>query len=274
MSKTTPLHMWIAFLEGVIRLWSTGTASCALTPAISTMSRSLVERLLGQRGDARRTLAEMHQRRPSFDPSLGGSHTSEHGWHSDDVRRALPNEPPGDPVPNGSWETARRIARDYDFAEPSIVQGVFDRAEPLENRTMLLILRFHALRIEVGVRVGDVYDERRQLDGRSGRVFGWNYRTLEGHVEQGQMDWQVWKFPDTGEVLFRICAVSKRGPRWQSPPAAGLQRVRETGAAAVSRADRRADETLDRGAVCPARAAGIQLGRHALTAWGPESRRR
>jgi hypothetical protein len=34
-------------------------------------------------------------------------------------------------------------------------------------------------------------------------------RTLQGHVEKGQMDWQVWKFPDTGEVLFRICSFSR-----------------------------------------------------------------
>jgi hypothetical protein len=105
--------------------------------------------------------------------------------------------------------TARRIARNYDFADPSIVEGVFDRDEPLEDRTMLLVLRFHALRIHVGVRVGDIYHEDRELDGRPGRLFGWNYRTLEGHVEKGQMDWQVWKFPDSGEVLFRIRYVSR-----------------------------------------------------------------
>jgi uncharacterized protein (UPF0548 family) len=173
------------------------------------MSRSLLDLLLGQPGDARRALAEMQRRRLSFDPALRDTYTTENGWRADDVRRALPPEPPGDPVPDGSWETACRHARDYDFADPSIVRGVFDRDEPLENRTMLLILRFYALRIQVGVRVGDVYNERRELDGHSGRVFGWNYRTLEGHVEQGEMDWQVWKFPRTGKVLFRICAVSR-----------------------------------------------------------------
>jgi uncharacterized protein (UPF0548 family) len=112
-------------------------------------------------------------------------------------------------VREGSWETAWRIARNYDFADRSIVEAVFDREAPLEDRTMLLILHFHGLRIHVGVRVGDVYDEERELDGRPGRVAGWNYRTLEGHVEQGQMDWQVWKFPDTGEVLFRISSFSR-----------------------------------------------------------------
>jgi uncharacterized protein (UPF0548 family) len=142
----------------------------------------------------------LRRREINFDPSRGEAHTPGKGWYADDIRRTLPAD---------SWERAVRIARDYDFAEPSIVEGVFDRDEPLENRTMLLVLHFLGLRIPVGVRVGDVYDEQRELDGRTGRVFGWNYRTLEGHVEKGQMDWQVWQFPETGDVLFRISSFSR-----------------------------------------------------------------
>ena len=88
--------------------------------------------------------------------------------------------------------------------------GVFDADDPLENRTMLLILHFHWLKIHVGVRVGDVYDEQRQLSGRRAACSAeTTYRTPKGHVERGQMDWQVWKFPDTGEVLFRINSFSQ-----------------------------------------------------------------
>jgi uncharacterized protein (UPF0548 family) len=160
--------------------------------------------------DPARELSELRGRNVNFDLSRRAEYTPDNGWYVDDVRRALPSEPPGDPLPGGSWDTARQIARDYDFADPSIVEGVFDRNEPLEDRTMLLVLHFHALRIRVGVRVGDVYDENRELDGRPGRVFGWNYRTLEGHVEKGQMDWQVWKFADdSGGVLFRIRSFSR-----------------------------------------------------------------
>jgi uncharacterized protein (UPF0548 family) len=169
--------------------------------------------LLRQPRDPRRALAEFRGRELNFDVSRRSEYTPENGWHADDVRQALPSEPPGAPTPGGSWETARSIARDYDFADPSIVRGVFDREEPLEQRTMLLILRFHRLRIYVGVRVGDVYDEEGTLDGRRGRVFGWNYRTLEGHVEQGEMVWEVWKFPETGEVLFRVASFSRAAPR-------------------------------------------------------------
>jgi hypothetical protein len=68
------------------------------------------------------------------------------------------------------------------------------------------------VRVYVGVRVGEVYDQVREVDGRRARVFGWYYRTLEGHVERGQMDWQVWKWLDSGEVEFRVYAVSRAAP--------------------------------------------------------------
>ncbi|MCA1681991.1 MAG: DUF1990 domain-containing protein [Actinobacteria bacterium] len=34
-------------------------------------------------------------------------------------------------------------------------------------------------------------DETRDVDGRTVRVWGWNYRTLQGHLEMGQMDYEV-----------------------------------------------------------------------------------
>jgi hypothetical protein len=78
---------------------------------------------------------------------------------------------------------------------------------------MLLELRALGLyRIYVGVRVVAVHDEMRDLDERPVRVFGWSYRTLRGHVEEGQMDWEVWKWIDTGDVQFHVHAVSRRAP--------------------------------------------------------------
>ncbi len=43
-------------------------------------------------------------------------------------------------------------------------------------------------------------------------MWGWAYRTLRGHIEQGQMDWQVWKWLESGDVEFRIHAYSRRAP--------------------------------------------------------------
>ena len=41
------------------------------------------------------------------------------------------------------------------------------------------------------------------------RIKGWAYQTLEGHLERGQMDYQVWKWLDSGRVQFRIHAISQ-----------------------------------------------------------------
>lgn len=150
--------------------------------------------------EIQRKLEQLRARGYNFDPAELGSP----GWRVDDLRRALPG---------GSWEAARRLMAGYEFADRSVVHAFYDPAEPLANRTMLLELRFHGLlRFDAGTRVCDVYDEERELDGRRGRVWGWAYCTLEGHLEQGQMDWQVWKWPDTGEVEFRIHARSRRAP--------------------------------------------------------------
>jgi uncharacterized protein (UPF0548 family) len=189
MSKEVQFHMWTSFLERVLKI-SGGRRDGRLT--IETRKVVPPKPVRWQR-----KLAKLREKDINFDPAA--DHGPEKGWYADDVRQ---------PLPAGSFDVARTIARDYDFAEPSIVEGVFDREEPLEHRTMLLILHFLFLRIPVGVRVGDVYDETRTLDGREGRVWGWNYRTLEGHVERGQMDWQVWCFP-ADEVLFRISSFAQ-----------------------------------------------------------------
>ena len=54
-----------------------------------------------------------------------------------------------------------------------------------------------------------MFDEVREVADRRVRVWGWAYQTLEGHLERGQMDYQVWKWLDTGEVEYRIHAVAQ-----------------------------------------------------------------
>ena len=135
------------------------------------------------------------------------------GWRLDDRRQPLPAEAPGDPVPRGPWEIAARLIRGYEFADPSIVRARYDPGAPLLGRDMLLELRALGLvSVYVGVRICKVWDDYEERDGRRARVFGWAYRTLEGHVEQGEMSWQVWKWLDTGEVEFHARAVSRTAP--------------------------------------------------------------
>ncbi len=159
----------------------------------------------------RRRLAALARRAVNYDPDALDLAHPPAGWIVDRRRQPLPGETPGQPVPDGSWEAARRLICGYEFADPSMVRAFYDPERPLEGRDMLLELRtLRYLHVYVGVRVVAVYDERRDGDGgREARVFGWAYRTLQGHVEMGQMDWQVWKWLDSGEVEFRVHAVSR-----------------------------------------------------------------
>ncbi|MEA2269163.1 MAG: hypothetical protein QOC64_1773 [Solirubrobacteraceae bacterium] len=167
-----------------------------------------LDRLLGHQ-DEPRGLDDLRDRPLNFDPealrALAGG-----AGHEDDLRQPLAAERPGDPVAGGSWEAARRLMRDYAFAEGSAVCAVFDRGAPLAGRDMLLRASFHGLRFNLGVRVGEVRDETHEVGGRRVRVWGWSYGTLAGHLERGRMDYEVWKWLDSGEVEFRITAVSRR----------------------------------------------------------------
>jgi len=160
-----------------------------------------------------RQLLDLAARPVNYDPDRLDLADPPSGWNVDRRRQPLPAEPPGEPVADGSWQIARRLIRGYEFADPSMVRAFYDPDRPLEGREMLLELRtLRVVRVRVGVRVVAVYDEVRRVDARDARVFGWAYRTLQGHVERGQMDWQVWKWLDSGEVEFRVHAVSQTGP--------------------------------------------------------------
>ena len=159
------------------------------------------------RGASRR-LAGLAAKELNFDPDrMVGS-----GWRRDDYRQSLPAEPPGDPIPGGSFEVARRLSRDFAFSDPSLVEAFFDRDAPFAGRNMLLVLHVLGLRIDAGVRVHDDIEERCEIDGRPVLVSAWSYRTLEGHPESGQRDYEVRKWLDTGEVDFRTHSLSRPAP--------------------------------------------------------------
>ena len=157
-----------------------------------------------------RALAKLQSRPINFDVADLERADPAQGWSITDVCQALEAEPPGPPLPDGSWEIARRLMRSYEFADPSIVRAYYDPDVPLNERNMLLKLQaFGLLHLYAGVRVCSVYDDVRHIDGREVHVWGWAYRTLQGHVEMGQMDWEVWKWTDTGAVQFRVHSVSR-----------------------------------------------------------------
>jgi uncharacterized protein (UPF0548 family) len=156
---------------------------------------------------AERALAALRGAALNFEPQ---DYRPERGWHADALSQRLPGERPGDPSPGGSWRIARRLMEEYRMADPAIVRATFDPHAPLLGREMLLELRLRRiLSVRVGVRVTRVWDEERVLDGRRARVFGYEYATLRGHVEQGRMDYEVYKWLDDGAVEFRLHADSR-----------------------------------------------------------------
>jgi uncharacterized protein (UPF0548 family) len=169
----------------------------------------VIVRLLGHEREPR-GVADLRDRPLNFDPGRIAEYRHARGWHHDDLRQPLPPEPPGEPLPGGSFEVAKELMREYAFAEGSAIKAVFERDGELEGRDMLLRARILGLRFNFGVRVGEIVDRRDVIDGRPVRIWGWNYRTLDGHLERGQMDYQVWKWLDSGEVEFRIASVSSR----------------------------------------------------------------
>jgi len=170
-----------------------------------------LERLLGFAGEPR-TVADLRDRGYNFDAARLRELVATQHWHQDDRRQALPGETPGAPAPGGPFEQAVGLMRDYAFVEGSAVRAIFEDDAPLEGRDMLLVGRFLGLDFRLGVRVFEVVDDRRVEEDRPVRVWGWAYRTLEGHLERGQMSYEVRKWIDSGAVEFRIAAVSHRAP--------------------------------------------------------------
>lgn len=198
-AKEVQLHMWTSMLERLAEV-----AGGRVTDGIDIHTRRVVHRV--DPAVAKR-FAALRDRPVNFDPD--GPHLESDGWRIDDYREPLPPEPPGPPIAGGSFRVAQTLLRDYKVADPSIVRAYYDHDAPLEGRDMLLELKFLVFHTFAGCRVGRVTDEQRTVDGRPVTVWGWPYQTLEGHIEQGEMSWEVWKWLDTGEVEFRVHSYSR-----------------------------------------------------------------
>ncbi|GAA4240094.1 hypothetical protein GCM10022254_63550 [Actinomadura meridiana] len=187
-----------------------GTTYAAVQRAASPRAgRGSVRRRSRAPRRMRRRYADLHRLSLNFDPRQHDMERSEKGWHVDDYRQQLPPEPPGPPVSGGSWEVARRLVRNYEYADPAVIRRICRSGPPEPGRDMLLEARFYGLRFHLGLRVGGVVDTTIEKNGRQARVWGWNYQTLEGHLERGQMSQEVRKWLDTGEVEFHIHVFSQ-----------------------------------------------------------------
>ncbi|GAA4372073.1 DUF1990 domain-containing protein [Hymenobacter koreensis] len=145
----------------------------------------------------------------NYDLDRVHEYTAESGWRIDDYGTELPSEPPGPPQPNGSWEAAHQVLLNYSFPPPDLITGIFVPDTPLAERVMLLRGRFLGFTFWFGVRIGGVIDEERTTPDGPERVWGYNYRTLEGHFEKGEITFTVHKKLQTGRVHFKVKAYSQ-----------------------------------------------------------------
>jgi uncharacterized protein (UPF0548 family) len=131
---------------------------------------------------------------PSSEPEIDAA------WLRDEYTVRLPPEAPGGVVEGGSFEIAKDYLYAYRFPNPRRIVGYFDRQAPLHGRDMLLRASFAGFVFEFGVRVVKVMDE--QIDSAAGpvAVWGYGYRTLEGHWEKGEICFCVEKHLDSGRV--------------------------------------------------------------------------
>jgi uncharacterized protein (UPF0548 family) len=151
---------------------------------------------------------ELHARRGlelNFDPHAPTA--IEDGWRRLAADAPIGRERPGRPEPGGAFERAWEAVADYEFSDPRIVIGHFDRSAPLQGRTMLLELKALGFRFLAGTRVTDTRRESDELH----TTHGFRYDTLEGHIEAGWEWFLLTKSHATGEVRFRIEATWRPG---------------------------------------------------------------
>ena len=148
----------------------------------------------------------------NYDFARQSEYTGATGWRIDDYATDLPAEAPGPPEAAGSFAAAQAVLRRYAFPPPNLIIGYFDPTAPLEKRVMVLRAHFLVFNFYFGVRVSEVTDEAaRTTPGGPERVWGYGYRTLEGHFEKGQIDFTIHKNLPSGAVQFHIHAVSQSG---------------------------------------------------------------
>ncbi len=180
------------------------------TPADARAEGGTAEDRANEISDALRArLADIDALESTVDLIKRDEYTRAAGWNIDAREIALPQEEPGAPASDGSFAAAVAILKAYTFTPQRLIRGAFDPNAPLEQRPMLLRARFLWMRFELGVKVNRVIDDEREREGIRERVWGYSYHTLKGHMERGEITFEVVKRASSGDVVFRIHSFSQ-----------------------------------------------------------------
>jgi len=148
---------------------------------------------------------------PTVDLAKRDSYVAAAGWNVDAREAPLLSENPGAPQPDGSFSAACDILTQYSFPPARLIRGTFDPAAPLANRAMLLTATYLWLRFELPVRVSRVIDTSREGAKGAEYAWGYSYQTLAGHIERGEITFEIIKHLASGAVMFRIHSFSQTG---------------------------------------------------------------
>ena len=91
----------------------------------------MIDESLLARPAMRRALEGLRERPLNFDLADVEPRPRVPGWHVDERSHPLPPERPGPPEPGGSYDVARRLMIDYEFADPSLVSAINFADAPL-----------------------------------------------------------------------------------------------------------------------------------------------
>lgn len=146
----------------------------------------------------------------NYDDKIYHAEKDKRGWHIDRYHTTLAIERIGPVVSGGAYESCKQVIELYQFADPKLIKAYFDFERPLPGRNMLMLATFAGFTFTFGVRVTTVIDEvRKNAQGQSVQVWGYSYRTLQGHFEVGEIRFEIGKNFETGEITFDIDAYSK-----------------------------------------------------------------
>ncbi len=146
---------------------------------------------------------------PTVDLSQRDSYVAATGWNVDAREVPLPPEAPGEPLSNASFAAACTILAQYSFPPPRLIRGRFDPAAALDGRAMLLTATYLWMTFDLPVRVSRVIDSRRSTPEGIEHAWGYSYQTLAGHLERGEITFEIIKTLQTGAVRFRIASFSQ-----------------------------------------------------------------
>lgn len=148
---------------------------------------------------------------PTIDLAQRDTYVPETGWHRDSREAPLPSEAPGAPELNGVFAAACHILEQYSFPPARLIRGRFDPIAPLANRAMLLTARYLWMTFELPVRVSRIIDVTRVGVNGTEQAWGYSYQTLAGHLERGEITFEIVKQITSGEIAFRIHSFSQTG---------------------------------------------------------------